>query len=70
MYEKINGSPNKAEREEWHLEMVDYMYYWQLYNGLSQVPRGVAYDPDAIESWNSRSTGSGFWHRPEFIVPK
>ena len=49
--------------------MVDYYYYWQLYSGMVQPPRGVAANPDTVESWNSRSTAAGFWGRPQHIVP-
>lgn len=38
---EIRGSQDKAFREEGHMETADYMIYWQLYNGVFQIPRGV-----------------------------
>ncbi len=69
MYININGERDKQAREDLHLDMVDYYYYWQLYSGLVQPPRGVAANPDTVVSWNSRSTAAGFWGRPQHIVP-
>ena len=69
MYININGERDKAAREDLHLDMVDYYYYWQLYSGMVQPPRGVAGNPERVESWNSRSTAAGFWGRPQHIVP-
>ena len=69
MYININGEREKQAREDLHLDMVDYYYYWQLYSGLVQPPRGVAANPVTVESWNSRSTAAGFWGRPQHIVP-
>ena len=69
MYININGARDKQKREDLHLDMVDYYYYWQLYSGLVQPPRGVAANPETVESWNSRSTAAGFWGRPQHIVP-
>ena len=69
MYISINGERDKQAREDLHLDMVDYYYYWQLYSGLVQPPRGVAANPVTVESWNSRSTAAGFWGRPQHIVP-
>ena len=69
MYININGERDKQAREDLHLDMVDYYYYWQLYSGLVQPPRGVAANPDTVDSWNSRSTAAGFWGRPQHIVP-
>ncbi len=69
MYININGERDKQAREDLHLDMVDYYYYWQLYSGLVQPPRGVAANPKTVESWNSRSTAAGFWGRPQHIVP-
>jgi ABC-type transport system substrate-binding protein len=37
----IRGSQDKAFREFEHMETADYMIYWQLYNGVFQIPRGV-----------------------------
>ncbi len=69
MYININGERDKAKREALHQDMVDYYYYWQLYSGVAQPPRGVAGNPDTVESWDSRSTAAGFWGRPQHIVP-
>ena len=69
MYININGERDKQAREDLHLDMVDYYYYWQLYSGMVQPPRGVAANPETVESWNSRSTAGGFWGRPQHIVP-
>ena len=70
MYININGERDKQAREDLHLDMVDYYYYyWQLNSGLVQHQRGVAANPETVESWHSRSTASGFWGRPQHIVP-
>ena len=69
MFVSINGERDKGAREDLHLDMVDYYYYWQLYSGMVQPPRGVAGNPERVESWNSRSTAGGFWGRPQHIVP-
>ena len=69
MYVGINGERDKAAREDLHQDMVDYYYYWQLYSGMVQPPRGVAGNPETVESWGSRSTAAGFWGRPQHIVP-
>ena len=70
MFININGERQKDARKALHLDMVDYYYYWQLYSGISNSPRGVAGNPDTVASWNSRSTAGGFWGRPQHIVPK
>jgi len=69
MYVEINGERDKATREALHLDMVDYYYYWQLYSGMVQPPRGVAANPATIDNWDSRSTAGGYWGRPQHIVP-
>ena len=66
---KISSERNKALREAWHLDVVDWMYYWQLFNGIAQQPKGVVVNPERIESWSARSSTLPVWHRPEFIVP-
>lgn len=69
MYVTINGTRDKAAREALHLDMVDYYYYWQLYSGMVQPPRGVAANPATVVSWSSRSTANGYWGRPQHIIP-
>jgi ABC-type transport system substrate-binding protein len=69
MFININGERERDVREELHMEMVDYYFYWQLYSGISQPPRGVAGNPETVVSWNSRSTAGGFWGRPQHIIP-
>ena len=69
MYININGERDKQAREDLHLDMVDFYYYWQLYAGMVQPPRGVAANPETVKSWDSRSTAAGFWGRPQHIVP-
>ena len=63
----INDERDKQAREDLHLGIVDY--YWQLYSGIAQPPRGVAGNPETVQSWKSRSTMAGFWGRPQHIVP-
>ncbi|MDP3063058.1 MAG: ABC transporter substrate-binding protein [Chloroflexota bacterium] len=67
MIYKVGAETNKANREAWHMEVTDWMYYWQLYNGVAQQPRGVAANPKKIKAWKSPSTQDVAWHRPEFI---
>jgi len=69
MYITINGEEDKSKREAMHLDMVDYYYYWQLYGGMVQPPRGVAANPETVDSWSSRSSAAGYWGRPQHIVP-
>ena len=69
MYITINGEESKSAREAMHLDMVDYYYYWQLYGGMVQPPRGVAANPETVDSWSSRSSAAGYWGRPQHIIP-
>jgi ABC-type transport system substrate-binding protein len=69
MYITINGEESKSAREAMHMDMVDYYYYWQLYGGMVQPPRGVAANPETVDSWSSRSSAAGYWGRPQHIVP-
>lgn len=69
MQNRITFQPDKKTREEWHLDVTDWMYYWQLYSGVAQQPRGVGYNPKTISKWTSPSSQGPSWHRPEFIVP-
>ena len=69
MYITINGEADKSKREALHMDMVDYYYYWQLYGGMVQPPRGVAANPETVDSWSSRSSAAGFWGRPQHIIP-
>ena len=64
----INDERDKQAREDLHLDIVDY-YYWQIYSGIVQPPRGVAGNPETVQSWKSRSTMAGFWGRPQHILP-
>ena len=51
------------------MNTADYMIYWQLYNGVYQIPRGVV-ATDRIASWANPSThygGSTGAHAPEFL---
>ena len=66
---KITSERDRDLRESWHLDVADWMYYWQLFNGIAQQPKGVVVNPDRIESWSARSSMLPVWHRPEFIVP-
>ncbi|MGH2541187.1 MAG: ABC transporter substrate-binding protein, partial [Ardenticatenaceae bacterium] len=50
---KIRGEQDKALREQWAQDTVDYMMYWHLYAGGVQVPKGVMAGP-RIESWSGR----------------
>jgi ABC-type transport system substrate-binding protein len=66
----IRGSKDKAFREQLHLETADYMIYWQLYNGIYQIPSGVIANPERIESWVSRPKhygGAGLSENPQFL---
>ncbi len=38
----INREKEKAKREQMHYATADWMFYWQLYGGIAQVPKGVA----------------------------
>jgi ABC-type transport system substrate-binding protein len=67
MIQKVGLEKDKATREKMHLDVTDWMFYWQLYNGVAQQPRGVAVNPKKIKSWTSPSTQDVAWHRPEFI---
>ncbi|MCH8223381.1 MAG: hypothetical protein IH868_08235 [Chloroflexi bacterium] len=65
----IRGSQDRAFREEEHMNTADYMIYWQLYNGVYQIPRGVV-ATDRIAGWANPSThygGATGAHAPEFL---
>ncbi|MBI2965794.1 MAG: hypothetical protein HYY34_06310 [Chloroflexi bacterium] len=67
---KLKAERDQAKAAEQHLAVMDYMVYWQLYNGLFQVPRGVLVGPK-IKSWNNRYEhygGSDGSNHPEYIV--
>ena len=66
---KITSERDRDLRESWHLDVADWMYYWHLFNGIAQQPKGVVVNPERIESWSARSSMLPVWHRPEFIVP-
>jgi ABC-type transport system substrate-binding protein len=68
MITKVGQERDKKLREQWHMEVTDWMFYWQLYNGVAQQPRGLAVNPKKIKSWVSPSTQDVSWHRPEFIT--
>jgi len=70
MIVKVGEEKSKANREEWHLDVTDWMFYIQLYSGVAQQPRGVAVNPDKVSSWTAPSTQSWPWHRPDYIVLK
>lgn len=38
----VNAEKDKSKREKMHYDAADWMFYWQLYNGIVQVPKGVA----------------------------
>ena len=69
VYTQINGGADMQWVPSLHLEMVDYHYYWQLYTGLTQLPRGVMVNPRTVDSWRTRSTGVHVWTNPQHIVP-
>ncbi|MCH7738551.1 MAG: hypothetical protein IIC93_00215 [Chloroflexi bacterium] len=65
----IRGSQDRAFREEEHMNTADYMIYWQLYNGVYQIPRGVV-ATDRIATWANPAThygGATGAHAPEFM---
>ena len=66
----LKAERDQAKAAQTHLDVIDYMVYWQLYNGIFQVPRGVLVGP-RIKSWNNRyehyGDQSGSNH-PEYIV--
>ena len=66
---KTTAEPSRREREAQHLDVADWMQYWQLFNGVSQLPKAIAANPSRIESWSARSSMIPTWHRPEFIIP-
>ena len=66
----IRNQPDKAAREQWHLDTVDYMLYWQLNTGVFQIPRGIITN-DRFDSWNAPTVHYGSAtgaNNPEFIV--
>jgi hypothetical protein len=68
-YFSIYSSPNTSFREREHMNTADYMIYWQLSNGVFQIPRGVIAN-DRIESWDNPYTHYGNQagtNAPEFL---
>jgi ABC-type transport system substrate-binding protein len=64
----INAEKDKAKREKLHFDTADYMLYWQLYNGLVQVPKGVAATKRIKEWLGHQQHYSNVSGNPEFIV--
>ena len=66
----IGASKDVSFRVEEHFNTADYMIFWQLYNGVIQLPRGVI-TSGRIKSWTNppsqlaRLSGAV---APEFIV--
>jgi ABC-type transport system substrate-binding protein len=68
----IRGSQDRAYREFEHMETADYMIYWQLYNGVFQIPRGVV-STDRITGIKVEQThygGATGYGNPETITIK
>ena len=64
----ILSEPNKAMREDLHLQWVDWSMYWVQYAGVFQIPKGVIAG-SRIASWNGRQQHySDISSNPEFIV--
>lgn len=66
----ISGSRDRAFREQKHLETADYMLYWQLYDGLIQIPVGILANPNRVKSWLSRPqhyVGAVSGSNPQFL---
>ena len=64
---EIRSSKDKAFRENLHQETVDYILYWQLYNGVYQIPKGVVVNPNRVSSWSSRPVHYGNIGTPQWI---
>lgn len=63
----IRSSQDKAFREELHQETADYILYWQLYNGVYQIPKGVVVNPNRVTAWSSRPVHYGNVGTPQWI---
>ena len=63
----IRASKDKAFREELHQATADYILYWQLYNGVYQIPKGVIVNPNRVSSWSSRPVHYGNVGTPQWI---
>ena len=64
----IRGSQDRAFREKEHMETSDYMLFWQLYNGVFQIPKGLV-TSTRIKSWNGNQQHySNISSNPEFII--
>lgn len=64
---EIRSSKDKAFREELHQQTADYILYWQLYNGVYQIPKGVVVNPNRVSSWSSRPVHYGNVGTPQWI---
>ncbi len=64
---EIRSSQDKAFREELHQATADYILYWQLYNGVYQIPKGVVVNPNRVSSWSSRPVHYGNVGTPQWI---
>ena len=67
MHLKIRKSQDKDSRIKWHLQTVDYIMYWQLYNGIIQQPKSLLVRADKIASWEPRPRHYANWQLPQFI---
>lgn len=53
LQKKLRAEPDKAKRIVGNRDTIDWIMYWQLYNGVLQVPKGVV-ATKRIQSWQGR----------------
>jgi ABC-type transport system substrate-binding protein len=63
MHKKIRAEPDKAKRTAGQRDTIDWMMYWQLYNGILQTPKGVV-ATNRIKSWQGRQDHYGLLPPP------
>ncbi|MDP3061954.1 MAG: ABC transporter substrate-binding protein [Chloroflexota bacterium] len=66
MHLKIRAEKDFNTRVKWHLDTVDYMMYWQLYNGIGQIQKGLIYNPKKVASWEAPHAHYSNWNRTSY----
>ena len=67
MHVKIRANQNRDENIKWHLQTVDHIMYWQLYNGIIIQPKSLLVRSDKIASWEGPQEHYSNYGSPAYI---
>lgn len=67
MHVKVKAEPKADNRIKWAQQTIDYMAYWQLYNGLILQPKALLVRKDKVASWDPRPRHYANWQLPQYI---